>query len=387
MTDIQGHDDMIKRRMIMPDMKRYRKRRGKKTRRFTALLLSVLTACTGIGFMTGCDSDGVVQLMGEIVDEAELEGLLDGIALDDAPVNMAGDTGGTSQAAPAGSYEAWLAAPSYEPYKGSANVKSTSDLYTEINGGQPFFTDEERRSTEAFENYSELDMIGRCGPAYANLCHELMPTEQRTDISSVKPSGWHSVKYDPSLVAGGSLWNRSHLIAFSLAGENANRKNLITGTSMFNQVVMQIYESAVLSYLHSSDNHVLYRVTPVFEGDELVARGVLMEAYSVEDSGHGICYNVFCYNVQPGIYIDYATGESAVESSLPAGASGTSGQGQTAGPDQDQHKYLLNVKTKKFHLPECHDADSISEQNRREIKCSRQELVDQGYSPCGSCKP
>jgi len=358
-----------------------RKVNGKRGQRILAILLSVLTACTGIGFMTGCDGDAVVQVMGDIADQADL--LLDGIQLDDAPVNNGTADAAAPQAAPAGSYEAWLASPAYEPYKGSANVQSTSDLYTEVNGGQPFFTEEERTCVTAFENYSELDMIGRCGPAYANLCQELMPTEERTDISSVKPSGWHSVKYDTSIVAGGSLWNRSHLIAFSLAGENANKKNLITGTSMFNQVVMQIFESAVLSYLHSNDNHVLYRVTPVFQGDELVARGVLMEAYSVEDSGRGICYNVFCYNVQPGISIDYATGESALEGSSAAGQT-SSGQ---ASSGQESQEYLLNVKTKKFHLTDCSDAKSISEQNRKTVKCSRQDLVDQGYAPCGSCKP
>ncbi len=161
---------------------------------------------------------------------------------------------------------------------------------------------------EPFENYSELDYLGRCGPAYANICLEIMPTEPRGDIGQVKPSGWQTVKYD--CVDGKYLYNRCHLIGYQLAGENANRQNLITGTRYMNVEGMLPFENMVDDYVEDTGNHVLYRVTPIFEGSNLVASGVQMEAFSVEDEGEGICFNVYVYNVQPGIGIDYATGES-----------------------------------------------------------------------------
>lgn len=179
--------------------------------------------------------------------------------------------------------------------------------YAEIDGNVPGFTEEDL-TTEAFEEYSELDALGRCGAAYANICLELMPTEKREDISAVRPTGWQSVRYDN--VDGGSLYNRCHLIGFQLAGENANEKNLITGTRYLNVEGMLPFENLVADYVKETGNHVLYRVTPVFEGTELVARGVQMEAMSVEDRGEGVLFNVYAYNVQPGIGIDYATGDN-----------------------------------------------------------------------------
>lgn len=180
--------------------------------------------------------------------------------------------------------------------------------YVEINQNQPNFTEEDWTET-AFETYSPLDMLGRCGVAYANICQELMPTEPRGEIGMIKPSGWQTVRYD-DLVDGKYLYNRCHLIGFQLAGENANECNLITGTRYMNVDGMLPFENQVADYVDETDNHVLYRVTPVFEGTDLVARGVQMEAWSVEDQGAGVCFNVFVYNVQPGIVIDYATGES-----------------------------------------------------------------------------
>ncbi len=179
----------------------------------------------------------------------------------------------------------------------------------EINGNVPFFTAEEKACTDYFEIYSELDTLGRCGVAFGNVCRESQPTEKRGEIGSVKPSGWHTIKY-PELINGNYLYNRCHLIGFQLMGENANPQNLITGTRYLNVVGMLPFENAVDDYVEETQNHVLYRVTPVFEGSNLVASGVLMEAYSVEDQGAGIQFCVFCYNVQPGIAIDYATGES-----------------------------------------------------------------------------
>lgn len=185
--------------------------------------------------------------------------------------------------------------------------------YVTLEDNQPGFTREDM-TLEAFERYSALDYLGRCGVAYANVCPELMPTEEREAIGNVKPSGWVSAKYD--CVDGKYLYNRCHLIGFQLAGENANEKNLITGTRYLNVTGMLPFENDVADYVQRTDNHVLYRVTPVFVGAELVARGVQMEAYSVEDAGDGVCFNVFAYNVQPGVAIDYATGESWLEEGL-----------------------------------------------------------------------
>lgn len=181
--------------------------------------------------------------------------------------------------------------------------------YVEVNENQPFF-DKDDLTTKAFERYSELDWLGRCGVAYANVCKELMPTAEREGIGMIKPSGWHTVKY-PEVIEDLYLYNRCHLIGFQLSGENANEKNLITGTRYMNVEGMLPFENAVASYVRQTGNHVLYRVTPVFSGMNLVADGVLVEAYSVEDSGEGIAFCVFIYNVQPGIEIDYRTGVSS----------------------------------------------------------------------------
>ena len=178
-----------------------------------------------------------------------------------------------------------------------------------VNQNIPFF-EKDDYTLESFEKYSELDELGRCGVAYANICKELMPTEERGQIGDVRPSGWHTVKY-PDLIEDRYLYNRCHLIGYQLSGENANEKNLITGTRYMNVEGMLPFENEVADYVRRSDNHVLYRVTPVFEGDNLIATGVLMEAYSVEDRGEGVCFCVFVYNVQPGIEIDYKTGESS----------------------------------------------------------------------------
>lgn len=187
----------------------------------------------------------------------------------------------------------------------------TGEPYGILNNNQPEFTEKEKKNTNAFETYTKLDRLGRCGVAYANICTEIMPTEKRGAIGSVKPTGWHTVKYD--VVEGKYLYNRCHLIGFQLAGENANKKNLITGTRYLNVDGMLPFEDEVADYVKESENHVLYRVTPVYEGDNLLAEGVQIEAYSVEDGGEGICFNVFVYNVQPGVHIEYDTGDSRLE--------------------------------------------------------------------------
>ena len=183
----------------------------------------------------------------------------------------------------------------------------TDAAYVAVNGNVPFFLPEEY-TTESYEYYSDLDELGRCGVTMACIGVDIMPTEDRGDIGSVKPTGWHSVKYD--IVEGKYLYNRCHLIGFQLAGENANKKNLITGTRYLNIEGMLPFENLVADYVQETENHVLYRVTPLFDGDNLVAHGVLMEGYSVEDEGEGVCFCVYAYNAQPGITIDYATGES-----------------------------------------------------------------------------
>ena len=184
----------------------------------------------------------------------------------------------------------------------------TGAAYVEVNNDKTFF-EKDDITTEAFEQYSELDSLGRCGTAYANVCQYLMPTEERGEIGTIKPSGWHTVKY-PDVIEDLYLYNRCHLLGYQLTGENANEKNLITGTRYMNIDGMLPFENEVAEYVHETNNHVLYRVTPIFEGNNLVADGVLMEAYSVEDSGKGVQFCVFVYNVQPGIEIDYKTGDS-----------------------------------------------------------------------------
>ncbi len=198
-----------------------------------------------------------------------------------------------------------------------------------------------------------------------------MPTEKRGNISMVKPTGWHSVRYDG--VEGGSLYNRSHLIAYQLAGENANENNLITGTRYMN-VGMIPFEEQVGDYVRDTDNHVMYRVTPFFEDDNLIASGVQMEALSVEDDGEGVSFNVFLYNVQPGIEIDYATGESREKT-------------DDAGYEEEGSAYILNTNTMKFHLPSCGSTENIQKENRKEFRGDREKLLEEGYAPCGSCNP
>lgn len=259
--------------------------------------------------------------------------------------------------------------------------------YVVINDNQPFFGEEEY-TTEAFETYSALDGLGRCGTAYACVGEELMPAGERESISSVKPSGWINVEY-----GGQYLYNRCHLIGFQLTGENANERNLITGTRYMNVEGMLPFENLVADYVKETSNHVLYRVTPLYEGDNLVASGVQMEAMSVEDKGEGVCFNVYCYNVQPGVAIDYATGDSWLEEGAPASSGSDSSavqeetsSGSTSTAEQEQ-EYVLNTSSKKFHLPDCSGVTSMSPENRQDYTGTRQSLIDQGYSPCGTCKP
>lgn len=260
--------------------------------------------------------------------------------------------------------------------------KFSSKPYVVINNNTPGLKLSQRTS-KYFERYSKLDKYGRCGVAFACLGKETMPTEERGSIGSVKPSGWKTVKYD--CVDGKYLYNRCHLIGFQLSAENANKQNLITGTRFLNVNGMLPFENMVADYIKETGNHVLYRVTPIFKGTELVARGVQIEAYSVEDKGEGICFNVYCYNNQPGISINYKNGNS----SLVGSSSGTTTKpstNTTTKPSADTD-YILNTSSKKFHYPDCGSAKRISAENKAEFSGTRKELINMGYSPCGNCDP
>ncbi len=276
--------------------------------------------------------------------------------------------------------------------------------YTEVNDNKPYFTEADQ-TTQSFETYSELDSLGRCGVAYANVGQDLMPTEPRGEIGAVKPTGWHLVKYDN--VDGKYLYNRCHLIAYMLAAENANPQNLITGTRYLNVQGMLPFETKVCDYVKSTGNHVLYRVTPIFDGDNLLADGVLMEAYSVEDAGAGICFCVFAYNVQPGIGIDYSTGDNWAEGSgtcqsteasvtvetpvlQPETDTDTTVQTTPESPAPQEFQgitYVLNTNTMKFHYPTCSSVDQMKEKNKQIYTGSREDVINMGYVPCKRCNP
>ncbi|MBE7056157.1 MAG: hypothetical protein E7388_01785 [Ruminococcaceae bacterium] len=245
--------------------------------------------------------------------------------------------------------------------------------YVVINDNEPYFTKEEI-TTKAYEFYSELDSLGRCGVTMACIGQELMPEEERGSIGQVKPSGWQTVKYD--FVDGKYLYNRCHLIGFQLTGENANVQNLITGTRYMNVEGMLPFENMVADYVKETGNHCMYRATPIFQGNNLVASGVLLEAYSVEDQGEGVLFNVYCYNNQPGIEINYTNGESrSVEKAE-----------STAEPGKIEN-FVLNVSSKKFHRPDCSSVKDIKEENKQFYQGIRETLTQQGYKSCGSCKP
>ena len=250
------------------------------------------------------------------------------------------------------------------------------DAYVTVNDNIPFFTDDE--STDLpFETYSPLDTLGRCGTAFACVGQDLMPTEERGSISQIEPSGWHLVKYD--CVDGKYLYNRCHLIGYQLTAENANESNLITGTRYLNIEGMLPFENQIADYVQQTGNHVLYRVTPIFEGGNLLASGVLMEGHSVEDNGSGIGFCVYAYNVQPGVQIDYATGESAlIEEPVAKPAE----QPSTEGLD-----YVLNNNTHKFHRSSCSSGEDIKPSNREDYIGSREALIERGYVACKRCTP
>lgn len=314
-------------------------------RRFAALFLSAMLLLT----MSGCE-----EILNEVSNQL------------DSQMQQA-DAGGSGSKKTA---TAQSASSSSSEFSLSDIPAYSGELYTVVHDNVPYFSEDEL-TTEAFEDYSPLDALGRCGVAMACVGEETMPTEKRGSISEVHPSGWVNHPYD--FVDGGYLYNRSHLIGYQLTGENANERNLITGTRAMNAEAMLPFENMVADYVKETGGHVLYRVTPVFEGDNLLATGVLMEAESVEDKGESVLYCVFCYNAQPGVTIDYATGENYA-----------SDQATDSGTEQT---YVLNTGTKKFHLPDCDGATSMKSENRKEYTGTRESLIEQGYTPCKKCNP
>ncbi len=275
-----------------------------------------------------------------------------------------------SEAFSGGSSSGIIDLSSIPPYSG--------EPFTNINGGVPQFGAEEL-AQNTFEKYGPLDNLGRATMAFALVSDETRPKsgEKRQSISEIHPSGWRQAQYDS--IQGGSLYNRSHLIAWSLSDENANPRNLITGTTYMNQETMQGFEQRILGHIRNTGNHVLLRVTPVYQGSELVARGVHYEAQSIEDGGRAISINAFLWNVQPGIAIDYATGESQIEV--------TDELTPTSSAPNAVADYILNTRSKKFHYPTCASVRDMKEKNKDYFTGSREDVMQQGYTPCGNCHP
>ncbi len=246
------------------------------------------------------------------------------------------------------------------------------ESFAVLNNNIPSFSEADL-TTDAFETYAPLDEYGRCGVTMACIGRELMPTKERGAIGNVRPSGWHNEKYD--FVDGKYVYNRCHLIGFQLTGENANERNLITGTRYLNTEGMLPFENMVADYIRETNHHVMYRVVPVFEGQELVARGVTIEAYSVEDNGDGICFYVYCFNVQPGVSIDYATGTNRPDEST----------APTSFADASDGTYILNTSSKKIHLPSCSAVEDTAAHNRRTFTGDPDTLLEKGYDYCGTC--
>ena len=387
-------------------------RSNKRNNKLSYFLTLLLCLC----MLVGCGSGAATQVMLK-AEDSETESYVETVQTESAE----NDPGDETEIQTAAETEIQAAAQVQSDdskqkvvHTGTASAFNAADVpaysgepYTAVNNNEPYFTSD-NLTTEAFENYSELDALGRCGVAYANVCLETMPIEKRGSISEVKPTGWHSVKYDN--VDGKSLYNRCHLIGYQLTAENANQQNLITGTRYLNVDGMLPFENMVADYVKETDNHVLYRVTPIFTGDNLVADGVLMEGYSVEDEGDGICFCVYAYNVQPGITIDYATGDSWLSSEKGNSDSSSGGNSavsqsaadksgtqqaavqtefvkETSAPVSTGTEYILNTNTKKFHYPSCSSVKQMKASNKKEYTGSRDDLIAQGYDPCKKCNP
>lgn len=362
--------------------------------------LTILALFVAVALLPGCDISSDAESTTPTALEEEL-----------ADTGAQDNSDGAQEAAVYTRGEQEAAANGHEASSEASLLLSYRDVpafegnpYVYVNDGEPVFTDEQRAAETGYERYGELDELGRCTAAFAVVGPETQPTEKRGSIGEVRPSGWQMAKYD--FVEGKYLFNRCHLLGYQLTGENANERNLITGTRYLNVQGMLPFENAVADYVDATGNHVLMAVMPVFEGSELVARGVHMMAESVEDGGEGVAFNVFCYNVQPGVVIDYGTGESMLEEDatpLPdvsgaesapdtasegAGAGEASEKGATgSAEDKGVAEYVLNTNSKKFHLPSCSSVDQMSPKNREDVENTRENLIAKGYDPCKRCNP
>lgn len=275
-----------------------------------------------------------------------------------------------------------VSTPSSKPDVSLSEIPAYSgEPYTVIHNNKPYFSNSDL-TVKSYESYSKLDNLGRCGPAVASIGKDLMPDKKRESIGMIRPTGWHTVKYDG--IEGRYLYNRCHLIGYQLTGENANKRNLITGTRYMNTDGMEPFENMTADYIKETGNHVLYRVTPLFKDDNLVANGVLMEAQSVEDKGKGIEFCVFCYNVQPGISIDYTDGSSVKNASATTSTQTATPAVTTAPSSTDA--YIGNRNSKIFHYSWCPSVDRMKDANKVEFH-SREEAVSAGYKPCKRCNP
>ena len=260
--------------------------------------------------------------------------------------------------------------------------------YVRVNGNKPTFTKKEIKR-KSYQKFSKLDSLGRCGVAIASIGRDIMPKHKRTSISSVYPSGWYTYRY--SNVSGRYLYNRCHLIGHQLTGQNANAKNLITGTRYMNVDGMLPFEDEVANCVKYLNMHVMYRVRPIYKGKNLVASGVQMEAYSVEDKGRSCSFNVYCYNVQPGVKINYKTGTSKGKGKISSGSSSKKTYKKKYYNNKTKKSksgtYIISKNTRKFHYPSCGYVRRIKNSNRIYFKGKRSTLINQGYSPCKGCNP
>ena len=324
-------------------------------------LLAIATIFTGCASADLSGTEGAGHAAGAVVAGEDSSGALDSKDNVDGPQEDLVNNN---------SYVSLDAIPAYD-----------GKAYVAVNNNEPFFTDSDMTTT-AFENYSDLDSLGRCGVAYANICKDIMPTEERGKIGMIKPSGWHTVKYD--VIKDRYLYNRCHLIGYQLAGENANPKNLITGTRYLNVEGMLPFENLVADYVNNTGNHVLYRVTPMFSGSNLVANGVLIEAKSVEDNGGGILFNVYCYNVQPGVGINYENGDSWLDGTTGSASSGSdSSAAENSAADSSNSETMVHITAtgKKYHRAGCRTL------KKSDTEVTLDEAKSMGLSPCGICNP
>ena len=358
----------------------------KSTKRLLALVLSIIMLLSFVG----CDLDTSDYGQSSGIESSSVTDTTD---TTDTTNTSSGNTesNGEIESTPSSSTQTTTQSATQKPNNstvGTGTAKAvdpstlpayTGTAYTIVNNNQPNFSAAEL-TTKGYEKYSSLDNLGRCGVALASCGKEIMPgaNEERGSISSIKPTGWIQRSY--SGVSGGYLWNRCHLIGWQLSAENANRQNLITGTRYMNINGMLPFENMVADYIRETGKHVAYRITPIFEGNNLVCSGVQMEAYSIEDEGESICFNVYCYNVQPGIAINYATGDSSGPSSstttsTPSTEQGDTNDNQAASGDM---VWIPNSGSKYHSRSGCSNM-----KNPRQV--TKQEAENEGYEPCKKC--